>query len=601
MPIIRPPARRVGLNVCQKPPPLLSTIKGRPTRPSESSPSGPGDQSKMSASLKLKEPEAITAPPLSSDSEDDYPPLRPMPGNSSQDSDNDDENRRGDIKPTVFSGAQSSPPQSSNARGGTRAELKSSSQGDRRIRGSQNDEPSSSAGSKRSAQDAVPESDTHLKDKLGFTGTAFKRNKISKRRSLIYGSKSSQPRSSQSKSSQSKSSQKTRPGTSTPQSDAEPTAKKFRHFEPSPSPESLRSPPARRFLKPESLSPEGATLPTGFVMPPSSVGSSPHRGKSRPVFQHITLSDDSPKLPKFKSLDPDRGRSSSAPKADTGVRKPSRTGKPRKPKAKAGQTAPEPGREADFSQRPTFKLHALDDIDYPDESNDKNANTSENKASDDEIGEISILEPVAVTARCPMCREVVDAKLLAKHSDDGRMNIRKQAAFCRLHKRKTALRSRAEKGYPKIDWGALNSRLGSHHDFLKDVLEGTRPSHYGNLLRRNVESGKNRTLLRTEDSLTPGYYGPRGLRVMTEYIMRALSSTVRKRAVEDRLVSARGYTGYVQAVLVPELAVRLIMEDMKVGEGEARAIMQDSIEFGELLYEDAGDAIAGVSDEEDGP
>jgi len=47
--------------------------------------------------------------------------------------------------------------------------------------------------------------------------------------------------------------------------------------------------------------------------------------------------------------------------------------------------------------------------------------------------------------------------------------------------------------------------------------------------------------------------------------------------VQDKLVSARGHTTYVQAVLVPELAVQLIMEDMSVNQEEARAVLMDSV------------------------
>ncbi|KAG4218367.1 hypothetical protein PC116_g33153 [Phytophthora cactorum] len=41
------------------------------------------------------------------------------------------------------------------------------------------------------------------------------------------------------------------------------------------------------------------------------------------------------------------------------------------------------------------------------------------------------------------------------------------------------------------------------------------------------------------------------------------------------------------------------MEDMGVTEEDARGIMLESIEVGELLYEDSGDVIAGISDEEE--
>src|SRR5262249_2532417 len=103
-------------------------------------------------------------------------------------------------------------------------------------------------------------------------------------------------------------------------------------------------------------------------------------------------------------------------------------------------------------------------------------------------------------------------------------------------------------------------------------------------------------LFKSEDNLTPGYYGPRGLRTMSEGIIRRFSTILRRRAVEDRLVSARGYMGYVQAVLVPELTVRLIMEDMKIGSEDARRVLGESVGLGELLSEDVGDVVAANED-----
>ena len=192
-----------------------------------------------------------------------------------------------------------------------------------------------------------------------------------------------------------------------------------------------------------------------------------------------------------------------------------------------------------------------------------------------------------------MCHETVDRELLEKHSDRGRMSIRKQTTFCRLHKRRTAASSGSARGYPTtIDWEGMEGRLAGHEAFLREVLEGQRASHYASVLRRKVEAGRERTLLKAEDSVTPGYYGPRGLRVMTDFVVRRLARPLRRRAVEDRLVAARGYTAYVQAVLVPELAARLVMEDMGVSEPEARDVLRDSIEVGELLNEDIGDVVA---------
>ena len=52
-----------------------------------------------------------------------------------------------------------------------------------------------------------------------------------------------------------------------------------------------------------------------------------------------------------------------------------------------------------------------------------------------------------------------------------------------------------------------------------------------------------------------------------------------------------GVSGFVQAVLVPELAERLIMEDMKVDTLGAREIVLESADVGELLYPDVDDEI----------
>ncbi|KAI1143309.1 hypothetical protein F5Y05DRAFT_368191 [Hypoxylon sp. FL0543] len=561
-------ARIVGLNKNQRPRSLLSKVSGRDNPLFESGPLNVKNQphvSKMKKGGKLREPESIDAPPQSSDEEEDY--------RHSHDSDGDhDENGRVDIKPTNFKTAQSSLSQTNSARRSTRDKSKSSSQ---------SHEPSSSASSKRSADESLPRisSSSHFTNPYGFS----KKPKTTKH-AATYGSKSSQPRSSQSKPSQK----------SAPRSSAKsPPRKTFKRFQTSSSPESARLPPAKQFVKPETVSPDVAGSTKAFK-PPSSAESSPVR--HRPTLRRGSLlSDTSPKKVKLKLFDVDEELGSPVEKKST--RQPTRTDKSNRSKARTRRGSPKPVPE-EISQKPAFKLHTLDDLDYLDDSDDNAIALLENNISDDEPEDVSTESIAATTARCPMCHEVVDAELLAKHSDHGRMNIRKQTAFCRLHKRQTAISARSQRGYPKINWKTLNTRLEKHQDMLKDILEGTRPSYYREVLKENVDSGKNRTLLKTEDSLTPGYYGSRGLRAMTEYIMQTLSPIVRKRAVEDRLVSARGYTGYVQVVLVPELAVRLIMEDMNVAEEDARKIMQDSIEFGELLHEDAGDVIAGVSDEE---
>ena len=57
-----------------------------------------------------------------------------------------------------------------------------------------------------------------------------------------------------------------------------------------------------------------------------------------------------------------------------------------------------------------------------------------------------------------------------------------------------------------------------------------------------------------------------------------------------------GVSGFVQAVLVPELAEQLIMEDMKVSRERSREVIVESAELGELLYPDVDDKVHEVAD-----
>ncbi|KAJ0168109.1 hypothetical protein CTA2_9856 [Colletotrichum tanaceti] len=199
--------------------------------------------------------------------------------------------------------------------------------------------------------------------------------------------------------------------------------------------------------------------------------------------------------------------------------------------------------------------------------------------------------------RCPMCGDTVAKSLLDSFSGGSRLRIRKQIQFCRLHKKKSAEDAWDARGYPSIDWECLGSRLTTHYDFLRCIINGG-SSHYASLLVDKVKEGKNRTLLKAEDSLTPGYYGPRGLRAFSENIIGKFSSMLRERAVEDRLISSRGYSSYVEAVLVPELAVQLISEDMEVEADRARKILEESRWIGDLLHEDTGDTVDHLSGDE---
>lgn len=253
----------------------------------------------------------------------------------------------------------------------------------------------------------------------------------------------------------------------------------------------------------------------------------------------------------------------------------------RKPKKPAKNISRQLSADEDISQRPEFRmpdgyndfasateLAGFDMPLYPETTTDKKANLAPDRAP------------------CPMCHEPVDKEWLNEYSKGQRMSIARQAKFCHQHKKRSARELWDAKGYPKVDWEQLESRIEAHQSYIESLINGAE-SHFGERLREKIRSGKNRTLFKTDDYPVPGYYGLRGMSAMTESIVDAFSSLLRERAPRDRLISARGHTGYVQSVLVPELGVRLIKEDMGIADDEeARAVMRESRAVGVILNDE---------------
>lgn len=73
--------------------------------------------------------------------------------------------------------------------------------------------------------------------------------------------------------------------------------------------------------------------------------------------------------------------------------------------------------------------------------------------------------------------------------------------------------------------------------------------------------------------------------------MTRFSSKIRKLAATDKLISVHGVAGFVQAVLVPELTVMLVTEDMDVDDEDARKILRESTEIGDLLNKEEEDYV----------
>jgi hypothetical protein len=177
--------------------------------------------------------------------------------------------------------------------------------------------------------------------------------------------------------------------------------------------------------------------------------------------------------------------------------------------------------------------------------------------------------------------------------------MRQQAKFCLSHQKKTAIETWELEEYPEIQWENLDSRIAKHYAFIKELING-KDSHYRTVLEDTVKAGKDRTLLKSDSNLTPGYYGSRGLTEISESIMRKFTRQLKERAPADPVMAARGFAGFVQSVLVPEVTVLLIMEDMTVDVERAREILIESVAVGELVHEEVKDVVTRrVEDSED--
>ncbi|KAM3503883.1 hypothetical protein MY10362_003914 [Beauveria mimosiformis] len=214
-------------------------------------------------------------------------------------------------------------------------------------------------------------------------------------------------------------------------------------------------------------------------------------------------------------------------------------------------------------------------------------------SSDEEDGERSTLLKVPEespellrppsSAKCPWCGEAVDRALLDDFFHGRRRNVRMQTRFCQLHKQRAAEQTWRDLGYPTIDWDASEARFAAHREHLHSVIVDGRGSHFREAHARNVEKGSARTMLRRDENFNPGYYGPRGLNAMCDFLVRTFGDALKDRAVDDRVIAGRGSAAFIQAVLVAELGVRLIMEDLELSEDEARQVMEDSKGIGELV------------------
>ena len=126
---------------------------------------------------------------------------------------------------------------------------------------------------------------------------------------------------------------------------------------------------------------------------------------------------------------------------------------------------------------------------------------------------------------CPMCSDPVpDAHEIESlpRLDLGRLPLREQKRFCRMHKTHSAWQQWRRCGYPDIQWSDLSGRVDRLVPQLGDIVSGRKHSYYRQLLEDAVMAGgrRNQSAVQAfmvgelDEGLSPGYYGPRGAQIL---------------------------------------------------------------------------------------
>ncbi|KAH0498356.1 hypothetical protein TgHK011_005612 [Trichoderma gracile] len=591
------PTRRVGLSVRNAPQPLLKSVKNRngsTTATAAKTATAPEPEPKTRSrrsSLKIpdsvpndddeEEEEDITAPPLASsdlenndDDDDDndenaeHTETQAEPDNFLGDSSDSDGPVRGDIKPTIFTflGRKGARQGRQSAGQDTNTEQESEeeeeAQPGTRKRKRKSDPSNDKSTNKKNAfvnPPALPSrSASHLTDDLGFT----KQAKVK----ATFGKKST-----------------------TYQANRKPKV-----LDELPKPKLLVPPPpgldqsvrrSSQFIIASSPEPSPIRPPRRLLQYPKK-----HRFVTEDDDDTPALSFNHPKsfpdevddfAAQFKSKLKKKPNPLLPRRKPIGGMKKVEEGEEEEEEPKLKSSSPPapsfvtPAQPSDF----VFADHAANG----DAANDGNLSDS-SSSSLSSLGSVFSRDSEKDTsAPCPWCGATVDSKQLADFSKGKRLNVERQQRFCTSHKQKSAIATWESNAYPQVEWGPkLEARFAKHHDHLLAVINGE-ASHYRAALADKIELGRERTA-KKQGNMIPGYYGPRGFNAMTDYLVREFSDLLMKKAARDKVIAGRGVPMFIESVLVAELAVRLIMEDMRVSPEKARRILEETKDLGGLVH-----------------
>ncbi|KAK9379825.1 RTC4-like domain-containing protein [Kockiozyma suomiensis] len=192
---------------------------------------------------------------------------------------------------------------------------------------------------------------------------------------------------------------------------------------------------------------------------------------------------------------------------------------------------------------------------------------------------------------CPLCNSPLSQSIRDRFGalED---RLKRSYAICREHKKETVLATARGRNYPTtFDENELERRaqqVVTEID-IQAILSGEQHSIYHERAKTvSLKYSRRLDALQQMEAgqgeMLPGYYGLHGNGVLLRVALLACDRAIRRAATKDRWISNLSVTGYVAAVVVPEMAVRLIMSDQQCDAPTAEGIRRASIAYGQVMF-----------------
>ncbi|KAL8276991.1 hypothetical protein RQP46_010626 [Phenoliferia psychrophenolica] len=195
----------------------------------------------------------------------------------------------------------------------------------------------------------------------------------------------------------------------------------------------------------------------------------------------------------------------------------------------------------------------------------------------------------------------------AKNPNGVRLPVVETASFCRKHdEERTIIPEGIAHGWPQtIDWDKLDDRVARKTEHLTNVIFKQIPCDFLTAAKVEWETKGARKMNNvlsewgSFDIELPGYYGPRGFELMVESLRKYLVSDANGGCLSSVLAAPLPVDAYLRRVLLPELAVLLTAEDLKLSYSAARDVVVESRAFGKALHPNSEEDRAWAEREEE--